>query len=48
LQSMNKIRTYAKMYSHLSDKQFLHMLMEEGKSLTSPVDDICLLSITVQ
>jgi sigma-B regulation protein RsbU (phosphoserine phosphatase) len=48
LQSMNKIRTYTKMYSHLSDKQFLHMLMEEGKSSTSPVDDICLLSITVQ
>ncbi|MFC4183468.1 SpoIIE family protein phosphatase [Saccharococcus thermophilus] len=48
LQSMNKIRTYTKMYSHLSDKQFLHMLMEEEKASPSPVDDICLLSITVQ
>ncbi|MED4903477.1 SpoIIE family protein phosphatase [Parageobacillus thermoglucosidasius] len=48
LQSMNKIRRYAKMYSHLPDKQFLRMLIDHDRSPVNPADDICLLSITIQ
>ncbi|MED4970198.1 SpoIIE family protein phosphatase [Parageobacillus toebii] len=48
LQSMNKIRNYTKMYSHLPDKQFLHMLIDHSRSPMNPADDICLLSITIQ
>jgi phosphoserine phosphatase RsbU/P len=48
LQSMNKIRHYTKMYSHLPDKQFLRMLIDHGRSPVNPADDICLLSITIQ
>lgn len=48
LQSMNKIRHYAKVYSHLPDQQFLRMLIDYDRSPVNPADDICLLSITIQ
>ncbi len=47
LRSIEKIKTYTKMYRHLSDKMFLERMVGESPSFKSPLDDICLVSVTV-
>jgi sigma-B regulation protein RsbU (phosphoserine phosphatase) len=47
LKSMTKIRNYVRNNHHLSDQQFLHLLVDKYLLQSRPADDICLLSITI-
>ncbi|ANB59759.1 SpoIIE family protein phosphatase [Anoxybacteroides amylolyticum] len=48
LMSLDKIRRFLTNYHHLSDQQFLRLLVDYHVCQAHPADDICLLSITIQ
>lgn len=48
LTSLAKIRRFLKNYHHLSDQQFLRLLVDYHVRQPHPADDICLLSITIE
>jgi sigma-B regulation protein RsbU (phosphoserine phosphatase) len=47
LKSMTKIYNYVRNNRHLSDQQFLHLLVDKYLRQSRPTDDICLMSITI-
>lgn len=48
LTSLTKIRRFLTNYHHLSDQQFLRLLVDHHVRQLHPADDICLLSITLK